>query len=228
MRKSQKLGVTQSKKDPPYWMWKPGLRDWVGRKGLRLYSLFWAGGWRLLECAWGRVIMWPLGTPDPQQKPGMPLSVGCSRILQTEKRPFSPLLQPVSGVTSLWLYNNIFPSKRAAGTSIPNNVAALVQQKSEWAENVHVNFGNRDCDIPADVTSRKKCICADEGWPKKNAQMKVGEHDQHPNPHPTHAWLLHLVEHRSRHRMAEIYQPTCIPAGSLGHLLLSTLSKRSD
>ena len=69
-----------------------GGAHWVGRKGLRLYSLFWAGGWRLLECAWGRVIMWPLGTPDPQQKPCVPLiSRQQLEIFQTENCPFSVL-----------------------------------------------------------------------------------------------------------------------------------------
>lgn len=111
------------------------LRDWVGRKGLRLYSLFWAGGWRLLECAWGRVIMWPLGTPDPQQKPGVPLSVGCSRILQTEKCLLSSLLKPVSGVASLLLYNSIFPSKNRFR---------------------HVHFKQYSCPLTAKVRMRGK------------------------------------------------------------------------
>lgn len=74
----------------------------IGRKELRLYGLFWAGGWRLLECAWGRVIMWPLGTPHPQQKTGTPLSVCSSRGLclgRVIHRRYQPLI-------SALLHNN--------------------------------------------------------------------------------------------------------------------------
>lgn len=47
------MGVTETNEDPPNAQRCEtlGCVDWVGRKGLRLYSLFWAGGWRLLECA---------------------------------------------------------------------------------------------------------------------------------------------------------------------------------
>lgn len=75
-------------------------RDW--RKELRLYGLFWAGGWRPLECAWGRVIMWPLGTRHPQQKTGTPLSVCSSRGALFR----SCHSQPLSVLISLLFHNN--------------------------------------------------------------------------------------------------------------------------
>lgn len=63
----------------------------LGRKGLRRHSLFWAGGWRLEECAWWRVIMWLRGTSDPQQKLCMPLSARRSRSASQTAKPSPPL-----------------------------------------------------------------------------------------------------------------------------------------
>lgn len=81
---------------------------WVERKGLRVYSLFWAGGWRLLECAWWRVIMWPLGSSDPQQKLCVPLSVQSSWSTSKLKTAlFSSLCLYSTNNVSVWHHRSI-------------------------------------------------------------------------------------------------------------------------
>lgn len=109
-----------------------GFSGGAGRKGLRRHSLFWAGGWRLEECAWWRVIMWPRGTSDPQQKLCMPLSARGSRSSsQTVKpSPSTPGFKP-------WRVQGTF-SCRAARLNSPkqhgiqsNKLMVLVEKHAK-------------------------------------------------------------------------------------------------
>lgn len=126
-----------------------------------------------------------------------------------------------------------FPRKGLLGTAIPNNVAGVGELRQE---NGLVNFRS---DIHSIKSScYRKLLLKNEVALMQDDRKKQIKHESvnmiNPRPprdcHPTPPSLDSCIQWSIDSGIVwlEIYQPTCIPAGSLGHLLLSTLSERSN